>query len=338
MKKIIAVVLVALLAFGTPVGASYNDISPTAGYRQAVDNLTAYGVLCGVTEDSFMPDVTLTRAEFSKIAVLVSGSEQKKTGSLFLDVPASHWANSYIGAAAEQKFLIGYPDGTFCPEQPVSYAQAITVTLRLLGYTDDMLSGIWPDNYLEKANELGVTDGMAVSPDAPISRGECAVLLDNALMTNKYQPSSYRTDTLLLEEMGLHLSDTCIVYATKAESAALLENEVLTTDGIYLALKDPSDFLSQKGKLVLNDADEIIHFLPADQTALSTKSSKKSSRVTFSSNSAQIDLDDDTIFFYQGNQLSYQEICDDDDLSWSSKDTIVYLTQSGAVDYVFVAN
>jgi hypothetical protein len=41
--------------------------------------------------------------------------------------------------------------------------------------------------------------------------------------------------------------------------------------------------------------------------------------------------------FYNGSQWSYQSLCDDSDVSWSGKDTIIYHTADGGVDYVFVS-
>jgi hypothetical protein len=297
MKKIIALILSLLLAAGSISCLAFNDIPEDASYRQAVEDLQAYGVLSGKTADTFDPDAALTRAEFAKIAVIVSGGEQHKTGTLFSDVPASHWANGYIGAAAEQGLLIAYPDGRFDPDAPITLAQAVTVTLRLLGYSDEVISGAWPADYLAKAEELGVTGGISCASGEAITRAQCAVLLDNALVTDTYQTSSSGTGSKLMEKMGLSLSDECVVYASKAESAALLENQVLTTLGTYPALIDPAVFLSQKGKLVLNGDGGIVWFLPSEQTAEKTTSSKILSHLYFSEERNLADLDDDCIVF-----------------------------------------
>lgn len=337
MKKIIAFALTLLLTAGSLGCLAFSDVPETAPYRQAVEDLQAYGVLSGKTADTFDPDADLTRAEFAKLAVIISGAKQQKTGTLFFDVPASHWANGYIGAAAAQGLLIAYPDGRFDPDASITFAQAVTVTLRLLGYTDQVVAGAWPADYLAKAEELGITVGISCAPGTPITRAQCALLLDNALLTDTYGSGSSGTDQKLIEKMGLSVGDECVVYATKEESTALLEHQVLTTSGTYTTLVDPAAFLSQKGKLVLNGDGEIVHFLPSDQTAEKTTSSKSLSHLFFSDERTFADLDDDAIIYYNGRQWSYQSLCDDSDISWSGKDTVIYRTAGGEVDYVFVS-
>ena len=54
---------------------------------------------------------------------------------------------------SRQGLIKGYPDGTFKPANQVSYAEAITMLVRALGYKDEFLSGQWPANYLAKAGE-----------------------------------------------------------------------------------------------------------------------------------------------------------------------------------------
>jgi hypothetical protein len=337
MKKFIALLLSLLLAAGSLSCLAFDDVPEDASYKQAVENLQAYGIFSGKTAELFDPDAFLTRAEFAKLAVLISGGGQQKTGALFSDVPASHWANGYIAAAAEQGLLIAYPDGRFDPDASITFAQAATVTLRLRGYSDGVISGAWPADYLAKAEELGITDGVSCASGQAITRAQCAVLLNNALVTGTYEASSSGSGSLLLEKMGLSLTDECIVYADKAESAALLENQVLTTLGTYAALTDSAAFLSQKGKLVLDEDGAIVWFLPSEQTSEKTTSSKIGSHLYFSDERSLADLDDDCIVFYNGRQWSYQSLCDDSDVSWSGKDTILYHTAGGAVDYVFAS-
>ena len=47
-----------------------------------------------------------------------------------------HWAEDYIGVAAELELLKGYSDGTFKPDKEVSYAEVAAIVLRGLGYVN----------------------------------------------------------------------------------------------------------------------------------------------------------------------------------------------------------
>jgi len=49
--------------------------------------------------------------------------------------------------------------------------------LRALGHTDESLGGTWPDNYLAKAEELGLTASLDTwASDAPATRGDVALM------------------------------------------------------------------------------------------------------------------------------------------------------------------
>jgi len=52
----------------------------------------------------------------------------------------------------------------------VTYAEALAVIVRLLGY-DPIVKGTWPTNYLVKGAEIGVTDGLDFDA-APVGNGD----------------------------------------------------------------------------------------------------------------------------------------------------------------------
>ena len=63
----------------------------------------------------------------------------------------SHWAFCYISLAEYLGWIIGYPDGTFRPDQTISRAEAMTLVNRVLEReveTENMLPDMqtWPDN------------------------------------------------------------------------------------------------------------------------------------------------------------------------------------------------
>ena len=48
-----------------------------------------------------------------------------------------HWAEQWILSAASRGFITGYPDGTFRPDNPITRAEAMTLTNRVLGRRPD---------------------------------------------------------------------------------------------------------------------------------------------------------------------------------------------------------
>jgi hypothetical protein len=49
---------------------------------------------------------------------------------MFLDVPKNHWAYNDIRLAHQLGIVVGYPDGTFKPDEPVTRAQAAVFCVR----------------------------------------------------------------------------------------------------------------------------------------------------------------------------------------------------------------
>lgn len=93
------------------------------------------------------------------------------------------WASKYISYAAAKNVISGYPNGTFRPAEPVSYAEMASMLIRALGYKSEELTGVWPDNYISKATAVGIFKGFNYSADAPASRGNVA-LMTNAVAEN----------------------------------------------------------------------------------------------------------------------------------------------------------
>ena len=75
------------------------------------------------------------------------------------------------------RLISGDGTGRFNPDSPITYAQAVTILMRMLGYTDSQVGAVWPAGYLNLASSLGLTRGLNVGASSPITRGQAARLL-----------------------------------------------------------------------------------------------------------------------------------------------------------------
>ena len=155
-------------------------------------------------------------------------------------------------------------------------------------------------------------------------------------MTDIRKTSAYGKNEKLIENMGFPVSDECIVSASKNEAPALLVNEVESTEGTNVTIIDPSGFVSKRGRLVLNEDDEIINFSPSEQTMQKYTVSYLRENTLLMKGGEKIKTDDNSSVYYNGTQMTYQDIYDDEDTTWRGKTALVYLTENGDLDYIFI--
>ena len=72
-------------------------------------------------------------------------------------------------AAKGENIIAGYADGLFHPDRTVTVGQAVTILLRMLGYKDEDVGGVWPDSYMSEAATLGLTDGVGTDGRASLT-------------------------------------------------------------------------------------------------------------------------------------------------------------------------
>lgn len=188
MRKALSFVLVLALIMGSfsfafAANTDNQKYSDIAGKKceGAVTVLSALGVVDGYADGTYKPEKVVTRAEMAKLLIVALGMDEyvKGTYTSFSDV-GNHWANSYIAYAASMGIIEGYPDGTFRPDNTVTYQEAVTMIVRALGYQDQYLTGTWPASHVSKAKGLGLLDGIVATADGA-NRGDVAILLYNAL-------------------------------------------------------------------------------------------------------------------------------------------------------------
>lgn len=273
MKKRVFSLLLALVltlsAAAIPASAagSFSDVTDKKT-AQNVEILKLLGVIEGNGAGQFNPYAQLTRAEFSKMVVMLIGKGNEamryRTVTIFPDVRASHWAAGYINLAVRQtepKLLAGTPDGTFQPERAITYGEAVTILMRVLGYADKDTGGVWPDSYIDLAKSAGVSNGVELAGNAAITRAQAAQLFVNVLYADTKDGKNYidRGDkyTLVSVDGGtgeLRLIDEKGVIVTKT-----LENP-----------SSASVLIGLKGYLVERTNGKVRTFLPENGETVGT--------------------------------------------------------------------
>lgn len=343
MKKRILALLMAVCTAASllvlPAGAAevtrFSDVTDQST-AMAVESLRLMGVLDGYGDGSFRPGAALNRGQFCKMAVYAMNGESElglyRTVTVFPDVKPSHWASSYINMAAKGKNIIsGYPDGKFHPERTVTVGQAVTILLRLLGYKDENVGGVWPDSYMAVASTIGLTDGVGANGNAALTRGQAAQLFLNLLRADMMEGGSY------LSTIGTPKADTVLVSAA-AVGADGKKNAIQTDKGETYQLasgKTSNGSLNgRKGTLVLNKQGKVLTFVPdaAGDSRTITMSSATATQIVDTSG-VKYAVTSGTSAYYNGETSTWGEV-----YAWLHAGTsmTLYLDAAGEVTYVFM--
>lgn len=245
LKKLTAFSVVLCMLFGM-FGTAFaytvpEDVADTA-YEEAAELLGALGIMVGDVDGQFRPDDTIIRSEFAKIAVHALGledvAETSNESTVFPDVVEGHWATGYINVAANQGIIVGDDVGTFRPDDVISYAEAVTILVRVLGHEPSALTkGSYPTGYLVVGNDIGITKGVSASANAEISRGAVARMTYNALTIKMMERTGFGSDisyeivdkTLLSDKLNVKKATGLIQangFTSLSGSSALKKDEV----------------------------------------------------------------------------------------------------------------
>ncbi len=179
LKKIMLLAACLLLVFG--VAAAYGNT--TSQQEVAGNYLRDLGLYQGYDDGTLGLERPITRAEFATLVVRMIGEEavsKKQVDTVFKDVKAKHWGSGYINTAVKHKLVEGYSDQTFKPEGKITYAEALTMMIRLLGY-EATAKGEWPQSHIAVADGLGITKGLGYKADHIVNRGDVAVIIKQSL-------------------------------------------------------------------------------------------------------------------------------------------------------------
>ena len=157
LKKVLALVLAFACAFTMFAGAAFTDQADIS-QTEAVDMLSALGVINGYTDGSFKPDATITRAEAAKMIYTIwNGGNDDASAfewkSVFNDVYSGHWAEGYINFCYTNGIINGTSATTFSPEEAVTGTQLAKMLLICMGYQADK-SGLEGTGYSQRTNAL----------------------------------------------------------------------------------------------------------------------------------------------------------------------------------------
>ncbi len=125
-----------LLNKNVDITVDFTDVPADAWYGNAVRTLASLGVIKGIGNDQFAPNRTITRAEFTVIAMRFANVSADVTNP-FTDIATNDWYYTAVTSAVSYGWINGYSDGSFRPQATITRAEVVTIVNRMLNRTAD---------------------------------------------------------------------------------------------------------------------------------------------------------------------------------------------------------
>ncbi len=261
-KKVLALVLAFACAFTMFAGAAFTDEADIKN-ADAVELLTALGVIDGYADGSFKPEGTVTRAEMAKMIFTIrnggndDASAYKTVTTSFKDING-HWAEGYVKYLQNTGIVAGKTATAFAPDAKVTTGEAMKMALVLAGYRADKagLEGSkWLNNTVSLATTYGLTKDVTSAVSGDCTRQDAAQILANALNMTAVRYSEIVEDFVNDSEDGLALGGDSISVGRKWMDLWTNIGTLISIDGsdldIRMSASDRTD----------SDAKDVEHFV-----------------------------------------------------------------------------
>ncbi len=202
VKKVLALVMAFAMAFTMMASAAFTDQADIT-CTEAVEMLSALGVINGYEDGSFKPNGTVTRAEMAAMIYIIRNGGNKDASSFagskttFTDVPADAWYAGYVKYCQSVGIISGRSASIFDPNATVTGVEAALMCLRTMGFSaekSDIGGSTWSITTIGLASENGILDDVTTAMDAACPRQYAAQMLYNMLDADVVKWSNDKED------------------------------------------------------------------------------------------------------------------------------------------------
>lgn len=185
------------------------------------------------------------------VALAASMLATSMSAFAYTDISADHWAKSYIDGLSGSKYISGYQDGTYKPDNYITRAEFAKILTNIFGVIDksgvtltDVADSAWYADTMKIAVKAGYITGYSdgtVRPEANITRQEAAVMVyrawalspeGNVSFTDKNEIADWAANqiaTLAAKNVIGGYSDGSFQpnkFITRAEVAKIISNAI----------------------------------------------------------------------------------------------------------------
>lgn len=239
----------------------------------------------GYEDGTYGLDKNIKRSEITRLLVLANGNEElskQLQGSMkiYSDVDAKHWANGVISVGTTVPsdangiaMLAGYPDGSFKPENDVTYAELakMLVVLAKKDLTADMVKNAkWATSWMTWAAQLGILDDVnVVDSNKAANRADAFTMIYNALYTMKEFKRVPANETRgiisnLTKDVLTLNQDSKMEYKVTGNTVFVTGKDAVRQQIVpldKLDLKATDYYLGSLVRVLVNEKNEVTHII-----------------------------------------------------------------------------
>lgn len=330
LRKVLCAVL-SILMITSMFGITSHATDNIENY---IDFVSGFNIINGDPDGNFRLDDFVTRAEFTKIAVMASSLRDSVAPNIsvspFNDVPYTHWAAPYVKLAVSNSVVNGYEDGSFRPDNLVVYEEGLTMFLKLLGYTNSDFGSSWPYSQIAIAKNKGITQNISKNAGDALTRRDCIIMTYNLLNSKKKDGN-----TKYIAEFDSNIVEDVVLLSTPNEDTSVGAGKIATTSGTYkIGYNYTLSDLGKKGDIVVRDNDTIISFIPKNQIIEEYEVTSVMGKDLIL-NEKVLDISEDTTSYHKTKTHSYQSVT----AQAKRGDTFkVYKNENGIIDYTVLVS
>lgn len=257
----------------------FPDVPDSHLQREAIEALVGKGVIGGNPDGTFHPDETVNRAAMLKMLYKAAGLDATSHApGCFIDVARGSWYESYVCNAFAKGFVQGYLDKSFKPNQGVSRVEAAKLLTAVFGIDTPEISQ--SDRSLVNFTDLSTSEwyarplyalfregilpivGMAgptFNPTKPLTRGEAAAYIYNALKVAEQNDAEESEDELSASSVSTRSS----LSSSSQSNTVIIRPTIPFVDTQIFKAKNP---VSYQFSLTVKTTIGVIAMLSEGQT------------------------------------------------------------------------
>ena len=173
---------------------TFTDVPANSWYAEAVKYVTENGLMLGVGDGKFAPDMVTSRAMVVTVLYRIEGEPKAGAGEEFTDVADGQWYTDAVAWASANGIVLGYDNGKFGPSDTMTREQLAAVMYRYAeykglvsdvsgdfsGYTDDGQISSWAVDAMKWATGTALITGTSettLTPGGSSTRSQLAMIL-----------------------------------------------------------------------------------------------------------------------------------------------------------------